>query len=70
MGETDSGLSSALEGIQFSDLCHTSFQLPKSPMRTMRGQTEMTLVLRSDIIGGSEWGSNPPTTGKPAVRRF
>jgi hypothetical protein len=20
--------------------------------------------------GGSEWGSNPPTTGRPAVRRF
>jgi len=20
--------------------------------------------------GGSEWGSNPPATGKPAARRF
>jgi hypothetical protein len=21
-------------------------------------------------FGGSEWGSNPPVTGKPAARRF
>ena len=28
------------------------------------------LGTRQEIIGGSEWESNPPKTGKPASRRF
>ena len=32
--------------------------------------TSFKFVYLTEKLGGSEWESNPPATGKPAARRF